>query len=107
MKKQKADERISVVVVSTPAEIRGDGHAYVSEISLKKLHGSFTKLRSAMSDVLAEGAAKLGAFELQEVQLAVEITASGEFRLLGSGVSVEGKGGVTLTFRKSPVSSTS
>jgi len=41
-------------------------------------------------------------FSLEEVEFSAEITADGEFKLLGTGVGLEAKGGVKFTLRRKP-----
>lgn len=40
--------------------------------------------------------------ELDEVQLSVEVTADGDVKLMGSGIGLEGKGAIALTFKRKP-----
>ena len=42
----------------------------------------------------------IGDFELDQVQFTAEITADGDFKLLGTGVGIEAKSGVTFTLRR-------
>lgn len=39
-------------------------------------------------------------FQLQEIEFTVEITAEGEFKLLGVGTSASAKGAITFTLKK-------
>jgi hypothetical protein len=41
-------------------------------------------------------------FSLEEVEFSAEISADGEFKLLGTGVGLEAKGGVKFTLRRTP-----
>ncbi len=41
-------------------------------------------------------------FSLEEVEFSAEVSADGDFKLLGTGVGVEAKGGVKLTLRRMP-----
>ena len=43
----------------------------------------------------------LRSYELEEISFTAEVTGKGELSLLGSGVSVEAKGGLTFTFKRS------
>jgi hypothetical protein len=42
----------------------------------------------------------VGQFELDEVQFSAEISANGEFKLLGTGAGVQASSGVTFTLRR-------
>jgi hypothetical protein len=39
-------------------------------------------------------------FVLEEVEFSAEVSADGEFKLLGTGIGVEAKGGVKFTLRR-------
>jgi hypothetical protein len=41
-------------------------------------------------------------FVLEEVEFSAEVSADGEFKLLGAGVGVEARGGVTFKLRRQP-----
>lgn len=45
----------------------------------------------------------VASFVLQEVEFSAEVSADGEFKLLGSGVGLEAKGGVKFTLRREGV----
>lgn len=46
-------------------------------------------------------AASHSGLQLEEVELAVEITAEGQVRLIGNGAKAGGKGAITLKFKRS------
>jgi hypothetical protein len=100
MKRNPDKNVLSVVVPRDRISARGVGDRMLQKISVAKLRRSFSSLQATVSSIIAEKQADLGAFVLEEIELSVEIAASGELRVLGSGVAVEGTGGLTLTFRK-------
>ena len=67
------------------------------EISVDKLRASLTKLATNLSTLLADLTA-VGGFELAEVQVAVELTASGGVNLIGN-LTAGAKGAIQLKFK--------
>ena len=73
----------------------------VGEVDTGTLGRSLRRLTDQMNDLFDEVSASNGAFELTSFDVAVEITGSGEVRLIGA-VAVELTGGISLTFTRRP-----
>lgn len=73
----------------------------VGEVDTSTLGRSLRRLTDQMNELFDEVSASTGAFELTSFDVAVEITGSGEVRLIGA-VSVELTGGISLTFSRRP-----
>lgn len=53
-----------------------------------------------IGDVLDKAPQNIQHFHLDEISVTVEVSAKGELSLLGSGVGVEGKGGLSFVFKR-------
>lgn len=71
--------------------------AVLKDVPVDTLRESVQTLSSTLSEVFADLRA-VGSFTLQEVQLQVEVSASGGVNLIGTA-EAGGKGAITLTFR--------
>jgi hypothetical protein len=94
-----------IVTTEAPAGRRGGGDSVrrvvESSVSLESLRGNLERFVGALGELLATGrSASVGEFELDEVAFGAEIGASGEFKLLGTGVGVTGSSAVTFTWRR-------
>jgi hypothetical protein len=104
------EETIAVVYADRPEPDRSDlegtrsfGTAklmpQVGEVDTGTLGRSLRRLTAQMNDLFDEVSDAGGAFELTSFDVAVEITGTGEVRLIGA-VSVELTGGISLTFTR-------
>lgn len=78
----------------------GSGRSVVTrigEIQPATLATNLSQVCAALEGVLDEVQSRDSGFRLSSFQVTVELTGSGEVRLVGA-VSVEVKGGITLTF---------
>lgn len=71
----------------------------VNVADLAKNVQSFVGQLSSVFDGVPE---TIGQFSFTEVVVSAEITGKGELSLLGTGASVEGKGGIQLKFSVKP-----
>jgi hypothetical protein len=98
------DAELTIVTVETATGRRGVGdpvrRIVESRVSVGQVQANLARFLDAVRAMLAEQSTQAGAFELDEIALGVEISASGEFKVLGSGVAVEGTSGITLTWRR-------
>ncbi len=75
-------------------------------VSVAKLEAGMSEFMESMGQVLKQAQAKAGAMtgmELDEVEVAVEVSGEGQVSLMGSGVKTTAKGTMTLRFKKAPV----
>jgi hypothetical protein len=77
-------------------EIFGGGASRVIPFDTAELAESLRGLSTQLGDLFA-GLRAVAGYELQEVQVALEISAEGGFNLIGSA-KAGGKGAITLTF---------
>jgi hypothetical protein len=68
---------------------------------LDKLKQNFTKFVSGLQSMIdAAEVDEESPFQLQEIHFSAEISASGEFKLLGTGVGVEGSSMITFVLQR-------
>jgi hypothetical protein len=72
-----------------------------SEIPVDEFRLRVAEFVSGIESVIREIAASAGEYELDEVQVAVEVSAKGKLSILGTGGELAGKGAMTFKFRKS------
>ena len=77
-------------------EIFGRGSSAVIPFDTAELAASLRGLTRQLGELFGDLRA-VGGYELQEVQVGLEISAEGGFNLIGSA-TVGGKGAITLTF---------
>jgi len=76
-------------------------------VEVTKVRDTFTRFLQGLSEIIDVKVPTVGDFELDEVQFNAEISADGDFKLLGTGVGIEATSGVTFTLRrKADLSST-
>ncbi|MFT4954891.1 MAG: hypothetical protein ACI8U3_001265 [Brevundimonas sp.] len=77
------------------------GGAVSSRISIDKLRDQIAKMRRVVSGPEFEReAAGPGGFQLDEIKLTAELTASAELGFLVGGAEAEARGAVEITFRR-------
>lgn len=99
---------ISVIYGEDPRHHTSPDHGHrsllpkVGEVDTETLSRSLRKLTGQMNELFDELTGSDGPFELSSFDVAVEVTGTGEVRLIGS-VSLAVTGGITLSFtRRSP-----
>jgi len=60
---------------------------------------NFERFLNSLKEIIDVEVPHVRSFELDEVAFSAEISASGDFKLLGVGVGVQANGGVTFTLR--------
>jgi len=95
-------ERKITVIGPSDGVARSRGHRDIieQEINVTQLSKNYLIFVESLSEVVDVDAPSVRGFELDEIQFSAEITANGEFKLMGTGVGVEAKGGVTFTLKK-------
>lgn len=73
---------------------------FKSEVPASDLATNLAEFLNTMGGIVEGLPTGLGQFELKEMSLAIEVSATGKISLLGSGVDVSGKSGLTLTLKK-------
>jgi len=69
-------------------------------VDVERLRQNMTAFLEALQEMLAAEPKDIGDFRLAEVEVSAEITAEGSLRLLGTGVSGAGTGGIRFVLRR-------
>jgi len=100
------EPELTIVTAETATGRRGAAdqvrRVVESQVSIGQLQSNLAHFLDAVRSLLAEQSTRAGVFELDEIALTAEISASGEVKLLGSGVAVQGGSAVGLTWRRRP-----
>lgn len=107
MSEQTQSEQIWVVTASEPVSGSKSGNPHhprnvankAVQVSVAALQNNMSKFIQVVGGVFQQ-AKSVSGMELDEVKLSVEVTADGEVKLMGSGVGLEGKGAISLTFKR-------
>ncbi len=73
------------------------------QVSVKKVEAKMTEFLQAMGGLLSRARQQIpedSGMQLDEVELAVEISGEGEVKLLGTGGKAGTKGAITLKFKR-------
>jgi hypothetical protein len=80
---------------------RGDKLTLVTQaLDVSVLRERFEDFMTKLQSIVRTDEQRAGAFRLEEVQFTAEIGADGEFKLLGAGVGVSAKSGITFVLRR-------
>ena len=73
-----------------------------SEVSIDTLRNKFSEFMTSLEEAFAVDAIQTatGAFELTEIQFSAELSASGDFKLLGTGVGVSAGSALAFVLRR-------
>jgi hypothetical protein len=106
------DKATSIQVVTRADENEpGDSKGLIGDkvelvtntFDIEKLKQNFTKFVSGLQSMIDAEMDEASPFQLQEIHFGAEISASGEFKLLGTGVGVQGSSMITFILqRKEP-----
>jgi hypothetical protein len=96
-----AAQQITIVAVkSTGSRAMGKRDIVEKTMDIASVREGFVRFLNGLSSIISDSVPAVGTFELDEVQFSAEISADGEFKLLGTGVGVEATTGVTFTMRR-------
>ena len=102
-KKQPKTERMSVdnllTVVCAEEFVPTRGSA-ARELNVTALAENVKTFLQKIEIILQSAPASAGGYALTEFEVSAEISASGSLGLLGTGVDVGGKGGLTFKFQR-------
>jgi hypothetical protein len=74
-----------------------------TDLGVETLQTNFAKFLASLEQVFLNiGEGRVGAFLLEEITFSAEISADGEFKLLGTGVGLTTTSGFTFTLRRQP-----
>lgn len=81
---------------------RGETGRVAAEVSVATLRDKFNDFMASLQEVFAADALKTqaGVFEVTEIQFSAELSASGDFKLLGTGVGVTASSTLIFTLQR-------
>jgi len=89
------------IVGPLPGEVRGAKRDIVERsVEVADLRQKFASFLAGLQGILSADVPAVGPYELDEVQFTAEISANGDFKLMGTGVGVEASSGVTFTLKR-------
>src|SRR6266403_4539849 len=65
-------------------------------VDVNAVRENFVRFLQGLKTLLSDTVPSVGAYELDEVEFNAEISANGDFKLLGTGVGLEATSGVTF-----------
>lgn len=71
-------------------------------VSIEVLQSKFNQFLDSLQKILDVRTAQVGDFVLDEITFGAEISANGEFKLVGTGVGVSATSGMTFVLRRKP-----
>ena len=71
-----------------------------SGVAIETLQARITAFLDAMQTLIDKAPEPQNGFALDQIQVAVEISAKGQLSILGTGGELAGKGGLTFTFKR-------
>lgn len=103
------EKKIWIVTADSPQNLTGEKGLKLKDVGdrvAKSVQVSASMLKENMSefidlvgDIFVAAETKTG-MQLDEVEVSVEITGDGDIKLMGTGIGVEGKGAITLKFKR-------
>jgi hypothetical protein len=102
------DKTASLQVVTREDENLSRGSSGLSDkvelvtktLDIDKLKQSWTTFVSGLQSMVDTAVDETSSFQLNEVQFSAEITAAGEFKLLGTGVGIQGSSTITFVLQR-------
>jgi hypothetical protein len=102
MSTSESSGTLDVVTRSDDDFSRGDRLTLISKpLNVDLLRQGFEDFMSKLQSIVQAGHEQAGPFRLDQIEFSAEITADGEFKLLGTGVGLEAKTGVTFVLKRS------
>ena len=74
--------------------------ALVKGFETDRLKQGMTEFLGQLEDILSEGHAQVGEFEIAEITVSAQISADGKICLLGSGVDLGVQGGLRFVLKR-------
>jgi len=72
-----------------------------NNVTVSVLKKNMDMFLNQVREILANESAKIGSFDIDEVEISAQITTDGKVALFGSGVSVGGSGGIKFILKRS------
>lgn len=93
-------QKIIIVGTKSGAATRGPEQNIIEKaVDVKQIKDSFNRFLQNLEGIIDIEVPHVGSFELEEVSFTAEITANGDFKLIGVGFGIEAKGGVNFKLK--------
>jgi hypothetical protein len=100
------ESTIKLIALPSEGEVRGAPRRAEElverTLDVSELRNRFAQFMRAMEGMLAVEETSTGAFQLSQVQFSAEISADGEFKLMGIGVGVATSSAITFVLERQP-----
>jgi hypothetical protein len=111
--KRTGSGELAIVGRAEPGQTRGvfledkmiklSDYLYENKVKTSTVKENLKRFLTEIGELVGEAPKMLGDYKLDEIEIAAELTISGELKLLGvGGTEVEGKGGIKFTIRRKP-----
>lgn len=98
---EETPQEIKILARSDPNESRSDRTTLVtSALDVGVLRDQFRGFMRSIEAMIDIGDETARGFQLAEIQFSVELTATGEFRLLGTGVGLQASSTMTFVLQR-------
>jgi hypothetical protein len=95
-----ASDEIQLVTRADDYDSRTALDYITKPLKVDELRQRFREFMSGLQSIVDVEEAGAGGFQLTEIQFSAEISANGEFKLVGSGVGVEASSAVTFVLQR-------
>jgi hypothetical protein len=96
----KPTQEITIVGVES-GKVRASKRELVERtIDVEQVRESFNRFLAGLKVLISDSVPSMGNYELDEIEFKAEVSANGEFKLLGSGVGLEATTGVSFKMKR-------
>lgn len=96
----KPKQEITIVGVES-GKVRASKRELVERtIDVEQVRESFKRFLAGLKVLISDSVPSMGNYELEEIEFKAEVSANGEFKLLGSGVGLEATTGVSFKMKR-------
>lgn len=97
---EETPQKIRILARSDPNESRSDRTTLVAAtLDVSVLRDQFRGFMRSIESMIDIGQETTGGFQLAEIQFSAELTGTGEFRLLGTGVGIQASSTITFVLK--------
>jgi hypothetical protein len=103
---QNPNDEITLLVMdeyATRGGMRGEGELISKKLSVGTLRERFKEFMTQLQAIVELGGRETDPFQLTRIEFSAEISANGEFKLIGTGAGVEVSSAVTFVLERQKV----
>ena len=94
------EQEQTITIVGSPAGSARKRGVLERTVAVDQVREHFVRFMDSLKAIIDVEVPAVGDYTLDEIQFSAEITANGEFKLVGTGVGLEATSGVTFTLRR-------